>query len=205
MKKDSEKFLEILLRKRTGTEDDSLSCNINEFSEIPNIKFNINSILEDLKANGCITHASSQFLGIVVIYLTIGGIKYFEDKEKILRGEDMGSNINNFYGNVSNMQIQQGNINSTQTQTVASMETVDFDKVMDFISKIKKYDTFFDDELGDKATSVREKLVEIETLAQKRENPSKIKMLLIELKNLVMGISGSIIASGIVEGLSLFQ
>ena len=42
---------------------------------------------------------------------------------------------------------------------------------------------------------------EIEDLVQKKENPSKIKMLLIELKNLSVGITGSLIATGIVEGI----
>lgn len=115
----------------------------------------------------------------------------------------MSNNTNNFYGNVSNVQVQQGTVNSTQTQTVTSMETIDFEKVLEFVDKVKKYNNFFEDEFGDNATEVREKITEIETLAKKRENPSKIKILLCELKNLSVGVAGSLIATGIVEGIKL--
>ena len=46
---------------------------------------------------------------------------------------------------------------------------------------------------------------EIETLVQKKENPSKIKMLLIELKNLSVRVAGSLIATGVVEGINLLE
>ena len=114
------------------------------------------------------------------------------------------SNItNNFCGNVSNIQFQQGTVNSTQTQTITDMETVDFDKVSEFVAKIKRYDPLLEDEFGDKATEVRQKITEIDTLVQKKENPSKVKMLLMELKNLSVGVAGSLIATGIVEGIKL--
>lgn len=115
----------------------------------------------------------------------------------------MSNNTNNFYGNVSNIQLQQETVNSTQTQAVMSMETMDFEKVAEFISKIKKYDNFLEDEFADKATEVKEKITEIETLVEKRQNSSKIKMLLIELKNLAVGITGSLIATGIVDGINV--
>lgn len=139
----------------------------------------------------------------MAIYLTMEGIDYFEDKEKQYREVHMSNNTNNFYGNVSNMQLQQGTVNSTQIQMVTSIETIDFEKVAEFAAKVKKYDSFLEDEFGDKATEVREKITEIDTLVKKRENPSKIKMLLIELKNLSVGVAGSLIATGIVEGIKL--
>ena len=73
----------------------------------------------------------------------------------------------------------------------------DFDAVGDIIKNIKKYDAMFDAEFGDKATELRDKLDNIEELVKNKENPSKIKTLLIELKNLAVGITGSLIASGI--------
>ena len=115
----------------------------------------------------------------------------------------MSNNTNNFYGNVNNIQFQQGTVNSTQTQKITSMETIDFDTVSAFIAKIKKYDTLLDDEFGDKATEVRQKITEIDTLVQKKENPSKVKILLMELKNLSMGVAGSLIATGIAEGIKI--
>ena len=35
---------------------------INEFMEIPNVKFNVKAILDDLKLCGCITKASSMYI-----------------------------------------------------------------------------------------------------------------------------------------------
>lgn len=42
---------------------------MDEFVKIPNVKFNIKAILDDLKLNGCITNASSLLL--VVEWLSI--------------------------------------------------------------------------------------------------------------------------------------
>lgn len=163
MRKDSEKFLEILLNKRGELGQDSISCDIDEFMEIPNVKFNVKAV----------SGGTDEYI------------------------------INNFCGSVSNIQLQQGTVNSTQTQTITNMKTLDFDKVSEFVTKIKKYDTLLEDEYGDKAAEVRQKITEIDTLVQKKENPSKVKGLLMELKNLSVGVAGSLIATGIVEGIKL--
>ena len=70
------------------------------------------------------------------------------------------------------------------------------------IIKIKKYDSFLDDEYGENALEMRNKIDEIEDLVQKEENPSRIKALLNDIKNLSIGVAGSLIASGIVTLLS---
>ena len=72
------------------------------------------------------------------------------------------------------------------------------------LENIKKYDSLLDDEFGDKASDLRGKIVELEELIEKRENPSKVKILLAELKNLAIGVSGSLIASGIAAQIPLF-
>lgn len=204
LRKDSEKFLEIILKKREETGKNALSCNIEEFVEIPNIEFNIKTIMDDLKLHGCISASSSIYLsGDMDIYLTLEGIDYFKNKSEKNQGEQMSNNTNNFYGTVNNMQIQQGTTNSTQTQTITTSETLDFEAVAEFVAKIKRYDDHFNEEYGQQAMEVREKLEEISTLVQKKENPSKIKSLLIELKNLSVGVTGSLVATGIVEGIKL--
>ena len=164
---------------------------------------NIKTILDDLKIHGCISDNSSMYVtGEMDIYLTMEGIEYFKDKERVNQLEQMSSNVTNFYGPVNNMQMQQGTVNSTQTQTI-STESVDFDKVAEFVEKIKKYDSLLEDEYGEQATEVREKLNEISSLVQKKENTGRIKSLLIELKNLSVGVGGSLIATGIIEGIKL--
>lgn len=50
----------------------------------------------------------------------------------------------------------------------------------------------FDEEYGEKAPELRNMIEEIEVLLRKRENPSKIKMVLTEIKNLSIGIAGSL-------------
>ncbi len=72
----------------------------------------------------------------------------------------------------------------------------------EIIEKIKKYDSFLDDEYGENALEIRNKIDEIEDLVQKKENPSRIKTLLSDIKNLSIGVTGSLIASGIVTLLS---
>ena len=49
---------------------------------------------------------------------------------------------------------------------------------------------------------MRDKIDEIENLLKKEENPSRIKILLNDIKNLSIGVTGSLIASGIVTLLS---
>ena len=61
-----------------------------------------------------------------------------------------------------------------------------------------------DAEFGDKASELREKIVSLEELIEKRDNPSKIKLLLTELKNLAIGVTGSLIASGIAAQIPIF-
>ena len=203
LRKDSEKFLEIVLRKREKIGEDALSFGLEDFKEIPNIQMNIKTILDDLKIHGCISDNSSMYVtGEMDIYLTMEGIEYFKDKERVNQLEQMSSNVTNFYGPVNNMQMQQGTVNSTQTQTI-STESVDFDKVAEFVEKIKKYDSLLEDEYGEQATEVREKLNEISSLVQKKENTGRIKSLLIELKNLSVGVGGSLIATGIIEAIKL--
>ena len=74
----------------------------------------------------------------------------------------------------------------------------------DIIEKIKKYDGLLDSEFGDKAEDLRDKIRALEELVKKKENPSKIKLLLTELKNLAIGVSGSLIASGIAAQIPMF-
>lgn len=74
----------------------------------------------------------------------------------------------------------------------------------DLIDKISKYDGMFDAEFGDKAAELRDRISELEKLAEKKENPGKVKMLLTEVKNLAIGVAGSLIASGIAVQIPMF-
>ena len=117
------------------------------------------------------------------------GEKIMEERERIV------NNTNNFYGEATGIQIQQRTNNSLQEQTIT--QEFNYAKVKEVLEQIKKYDSMFDEEYGEKAPELRNMIEEIEVLLQKRENPSKIKMVLTEIKNLSIGIAGSLIASGI--------
>lgn len=122
-------------------------------------------------------------------------------REKIMdEGQRIVNNTNNFYGETSGVQIQQGTNNSSQEQTIA--QDFNYEKVKEVLGQIKKYDSMFDEEYGENAPELRSKIEEIEVLLQKRENPNKIKVLLTEIKNLSVGVIGSLIASGIVAAIT---
>lgn len=134
-------------------------------------------------------------------------ISFFDDMVTTLdayckEGINPVNNTNNFYGNVKDIQIQQGTTNSSQNQYVT--ETFDYEKVIGLISSIRQYDTFLDNEYKENATVVKDKLLEIEELATQKRDSGKIKTLLADLKSLSLGISESVIASGIVSLISTF-
>ena len=159
--------------------------------------------MDDLKVHNCISSQSTVFIsGEVQVILTIDGIEYFRNKKVQMREGQKASNhnINNFYGQVSGVQIQQGTVNSLQSQSVN--QGFDYAEVAEIIQKIKKYDSFLDDEYGENASEMRDKIDEIENLLKKKEKPSRIKILLNDIKNLSIGVTGSVIASGIVTLLS---
>lgn len=115
--------------------------------------------------------------------------------------DNQASNTNNFYGNVIGVQIQQGTVNSTQEQSITG--DFNYEEISEIVSKIKKYNDLFDIEFGDKAEDLRGKINALEMLVEKRENPNKIKLLLVELKDLAVGVAGSLIASGIAAQIPL--
>ena len=202
LRKDSEKFLKIVSEKRKENGSDIITCTLDIFNEIPNIEFNVGNIMDDLKLHNCISGNSTVFIsGEVQVILTIDGIEYFKEKEIQMReNQRITNNTNNFHGEVTGVQIQQGTVNSSQSQSVN--QGFDYAEVAEIIQKIKKYDSFLDDEYGENALEIRNKIDEIEDLVQKKENPSRIKTLLSDIKNLSIGVTGSLIASGIVTLLS---
>ena len=87
-------------------------------------------------------------------------LTYFERKEKAILQEKQSYNTNNFYGDVTGVQIQQGTVNSSQTQTIT--QDFDYGAISDIIENIKKYDGMFDAEFGDKASELRGKIAGLE-------------------------------------------
>lgn len=153
---------------------------------------------EKLKQYGLISQYAYHISGIWEISILPSILSYFQDKENAMNQEQKTNSYTNiFNGNVSDIQIQQGTKNSTQTKNVNN--GFDYDAVGKVIEQIRKYDGMLDSEFGESASELREKMEEISVLVQRKENPSKIQVLLGDIKNLAMGVGGSLIASGILS------
>ena len=150
---------------------------------------------EKLKQYGMISNYSYWIDGCWEVSILPSLLTYFEDKEGV--SMQSSSNTNNFFGDVTGIQIQQGTVNSTQNQTVN--QELDYESIKKLVEQIRKYDILLDSEFGDKASELREKVNEVSDLAETKSNPSRIKILLGDIKNLAIGVSGSLIASGIIS------
>ncbi len=157
------------------------------------IENNIRDEFNKLQEVGLISKFEMWITGNWEVIIRPNLLSYFEDKEKY---EKEGlSNITNIYGNISTLQLQQGTTNSIQNQTVN--QGVDYAEVINIIEQIRKYDALIDLDFGDKATDLRNKVNELENLIKKK-NSSKIKDVLNDIKNLAIGVGGSLIAQGII-------
>lgn len=105
-------------------------------------------------------------------------------------------NTMNIGGSVSDSQIQQGSNNSIQ---LMGSSNFDYDIVLNVLKQIE--DCFdnsnFQKDFGDNADSVTSLVKETIELVNRREEPSKIQKALATLKDLAVGVTGSLIASGI--------
>lgn len=157
---------------------------------------------EKLKQYGVISNYEYYIDGHWEITIMPSLLSYFDRKESAIMQENQSNNTNNFYGDVTGVQIQQGTVNSSQNQIIT--QDFDYGAVSDIIDNIKKYNSLLDIEFGDKAEELREKIAGLEELVAKHKNPSRIKILLTELKNLAIGVTGSLIASGIASQIPMF-
>lgn len=97
--------------------------------------------------------------------------------------------------NSSNIQIQQGTVNSSQTQTIN--EVFNYENAMRILNEISKYKSMFADVYGEDSKIAEETLDEAIKAVEKKEEPSKIKTALSVLKDITLRVSSSLIATGI--------
>lgn len=107
------------------------------------------------------------------------------------------TNNNNFYDKAQNIQIQQHSVSSTQH--LVNNEDFDYEKAKNIINQINKYNEEFISIYGESATKVQGTIENITQLILEKEEPTKIKKLFGTIKELTIGISGSLIASGIIQ------
>jgi hypothetical protein len=99
--------------------------------------------------------------------------------------------------NASEIQIQQNTSNSSQTNT--NIQTFDYEKVLNVLKEIQGYFDYpqFATTFNDNSELVKQIVNDTINAAEKNEEPTLIKKSLKLLKDLVVGTSGSLIASGI--------
>ena len=86
--------------------------------------------------------------------------------------------------NSSNIQIQQGTVNSSQIQTIN--EVFNYENAMRILNEISKYKSMFADVYGEDSKIAEETLDEAIKAVEKKEKPSKIKTALSVLKDITL-------------------
>lgn len=123
---------------------------------------------------------------------------YF-NKKKLY--DDSPKNIftNNFYGTVTNAQIQQNSSNSNQVITNNNLEYTR--KIDDLILKLKEYDSILEKDIGQKnADLIRNQISKLQQSNQEN-NISKSKEILHFIKEVFVNASGSLIAAGVIQAI----
>ena len=90
--------------------------------------------------------------------------------------------------------IQQGETNSNLSPV--SPSNFDYQAVAEFLTQVKGYDLSAG-ELGVHASELQSALEAVKAAVDRQEPPSKIRTLLETVRDLAVGIGGSLIASGI--------
>ena len=121
----------------------------------------------------------------------------------VKKSEENGSiNIGevNAKESILTMNIQQGRENYLQINS--REEGIFYDKTLRVISEIKKYDGVFNEVYGSEADKVRKILEDLSVLVKHKKEPSKVKSLLLTLKDLSEGVAENLITSGIISLIS---
>ena len=123
---------------------------------------------------------------------------YF-NKKKLYDDSPKNVFTNNFYGTVTNAQIQQNSSNSNQVVTNNNLEYTR--KIDDLILKLKEYDSILEKDIGQKnADLIRNQISELQQSNQEN-NISKSKEILHFIKEVFVNASGSLIAAGVIQAI----
>jgi len=132
-----------------------------------------------------------------IIFVLANGISYFEEKE-MNKLEKSNSFVNNFYSEVSGIQIQQGTINSSQEQT--NMCSLNADKINKLIELIQRYDSVLDADYGtENANKLRKASDELNIEVNEHNDTSKARGILDFIRDLSVNAGGGLIAAGILQ------
>ena len=126
------------------------------------------------------------------------GISYFKERDFYKEKNFIMNNYaNNFYGDVSGIQIQQGN-GGTQIQN--NDEDIDISKVNSVIQILNKYDSVLDTEYGaETANGILKHKKELITEMNTTKDNRRIRDLLIYLRDVSVNVAGGVVASAIYQ------
>lgn len=104
--------------------------------------------------------------------------------------------------NAHDIQIQQGTVSSSQTISKIEQE-FDYEKAEKIIRDIASYTQYpqFVETFGENSETAKATIENMLVAVEKKEDKRIIKSLAMELKNLAIGVVGSLIASGIIAQL----
>mgnify|MGYP001058251048 CR=1 FL=1 len=137
-----------------------------------------------------------------IMYVLSNGISYFEEKQNISERQINNSYTNYFGGAARDIQIQQGTINSTQTQN----NSLDFDegKIQELIDMIKRYDAVLETEFGkESAEKLRKAIDELSKATFENKNQKLAGKALNYIRDLSVNAGGGLIATGIIHMLKM--
>lgn len=119
-----------------------------------------------------------------------------EDYMRTEKTSDNSTHVT-FQGEVSNSQIQIGTENSTQN--AEGDQIFPYDDVLRILLEISKYKDNLKTDLGTNGEEFTKKLYSVIEQTKEKEKPSIIKRGLSALRDFVIGVSGSLAASGVLS------
>lgn len=155
----------------------------------------IRSLFKELREAGMIS--VSWYDDCPAILMLLGnGVSYFEEKDSNDNSTAQSSSyVNNFYGTATNVQIQQGIVNSSQ-----KMNGEDFDSlVRQLVQTVKKYDAVLESEYGETADDLRKSCEELALTDLRNKDVSWMKKTVGYIRDLSVNAGGGLIAAGIIE------
>ena len=157
----------------------------------------IRSLFKELSENDMIAaHWADNYPYVLMV---LGkGISYFEEKETLEERNMANQNTNIFYGDATGVQIQQGTVNSVQSQDTPT--SLDDSKVKELVQLLEKYDSILNEEFGsENAEKIRQSAKELKELDEKPGKDAKRKSLIAYIRDLSVNAGGGLIAAGIIQ------
>ena len=193
---------ESLLSEILKNTDENNNCDLNYWeNRFSGLNFSedcaLRSSFAQLKNKGMIDVFWADDIPNYIVVLE-KGLSYFEERD-FYKEKDfiMNNYANNFYGDASGIQIQQGNVG---IQIQKNDEDIDISKVNSIIQTLNKYDSVLDAEYGaETANDIRKHKKELITEMNTTKDKSRIRDLLIYLRDVSVNVAGGVIASAICQ------